>query len=99
MCGGDSESLEKVKPIMEKYTRGVRLCGGPGQGQQTKLTNQIIIANNIAGTVEGLLYASKIGLDLHLTVDTIAVGGASSNVLTWLGHKMADGDDDAGVTV
>ena len=50
---------------MDKYSKKVQLNGGPGKGQHTKMVNQIILAGNMAGTVEGLLYASKIGLDLH----------------------------------
>jgi 3-hydroxyisobutyrate dehydrogenase len=36
---------------MDKYSRAVNLCGGPGQGQHTKMVNQIILAGNMAGTV------------------------------------------------
>ena len=38
--------------------------GGPGKGQHTKSTNQIILAGNMIGVVEGLLYAHKNGLNL-----------------------------------
>ena len=51
MCGGDNDVLAKVSPIMEKYSRAVNLCGGAGMGQHTKMTNQIILAGNMAGTV------------------------------------------------
>ncbi len=50
MCGGDTDTLEKVRPLMEKYSRAVNLAGGPGQGQHTKMVNQIILAGNMAGT-------------------------------------------------
>ena len=33
-------------------------------GQHTKLTNQIILAGNMIGMVEGLMYAYKSGLPL-----------------------------------
>lgn len=51
MCGGDIDVLGKVSSIMEKYSRAVNLCGGAGMGQHTKMTNQIILAGNMAGTV------------------------------------------------
>lgn len=99
MCGGEAQTLEKVKPLMEKYSRAVNLNGGPGQGQHTKMVNQITLAGNMAGTVEGLLYASKCGLDLHKTIDTIALGAASSTALTVLGRRMVDGNYDPGFYV
>lgn len=75
------------------------MAGGAGQGQHTKVVNQIILAGNMAGTVEGLIYASKLGLDLHQTIETIALGGASSTALTVLGRRMVDGNYDPGFYV
>ena len=99
MCGGDKEALDYVRPIMEKYSRAVNLAGGAGQGQHTKVVNQIILAGNMAGTAEGLVYASKIGLDLHQVIETIVLGGASSTALNVLGRRMVDGNFDPGFYV
>lgn len=46
----------------------------------------------MAGTVEGLMYASKMGLDLTKTIETIALGAAGSTALTVLGKRMVDGN-------
>lgn len=99
MCGGESDPLDRVRPIMDKYSRAVNLNGGPGQGQHTKMVNQIILAGNMAGAVEGLMYASKAGLDLHKTIDTIALGAATSTALTVLGRRMVDSNFDPGFYV
>lgn len=37
----------------------IRYMGGPGAGQHTKMVNQVLIASNMIGVVEGLLYARK----------------------------------------
>lgn len=37
----------------------IRYMGGPGAGQHTKMVNQVLIASNMVGVVEGLLYARK----------------------------------------
>ena len=37
-----------------------------GRGQHTKMMNQILIASNMIGVVESLLYASKAGLNLGM---------------------------------
>ena len=99
MCGGESEALDKVRPLMDKYSRAVKLAGGPGQGQHTKMVNQIILAGNMAGTAEGLLYAHKAGLDLKATIETISLGAANSTALTVLGTRMVQGNYDPGFYV
>ena len=73
--------------------------GGPGQGQHTKMVNQIVLAGNMAGVVEGLIYASKSGLDLTVTIDTISLGAASSTALNVLGRRMVVGNFDPGFYV
>lgn len=68
MCGGQEETINQVKAIMETYSRQVQNNGLAGKGQHTKMANQIILAGNMAGMVEGLLYASKMGLDIEKTI-------------------------------
>lgn len=91
--------MDKVRPILEKYSRAVNLAGGPGQGQHTKMVNQIVLAGNMAGVVEGLMYASKSGLDLTQAIDTITLGAASSTALNVLGRRMVAGNFDPGFYV
>lgn len=45
------------------------------------------------------MYASKVGLDLHKTIETIALGAASSTALNVLGKRMVDGNFDPGFYV
>jgi len=58
MVGGGKEAFEKVKGILEVMGNPVKggkveLVGGPGAGQHTKMTNQILIASCMVGVVEG----------------------------------------------
>ena len=99
MCGGDSEAIEKVRAVMESYSKKVEHNGGPGKGQHTKMANQIVLAGNMAGMVEGLLYASKMGLDLTKTIDTICLGAASSTSLSVMGPRIVKGNYDPGFYV
>lgn len=58
MVGGGQSGFDKVKDILkcmgnpEKGGK-VELLGPPGSGQHTKMTNQILIATNMIGVVEG----------------------------------------------
>ncbi len=63
------------------------------------MVNQIILAGNMAGVVEGLMYASKSGLDLTATIDTITLGAAGSTALNVLGRRMVAGNFDPGFYV
>ena len=51
------------------------------------MVNQIILAGNMAGLTEGLLYASKMGLDLKQSIQLISSGAAGSKALTVLGTR------------
>lgn len=84
---------------MEKYSQKVVLNGCAGRGQHTKMANQIAIAGSMAGTVESLLYASKAGLDLTTTLDTITLGAANSFSLSVLGRRIVDRNFDPGFYV
>lgn len=42
------------------------------------MVNQIVISGAMAGVVEGLMYASKSGLDMSKTLDIITSGAANS---------------------
>jgi 3-hydroxyisobutyrate dehydrogenase len=96
MCGGDKDAVEIAKPYLECYSRSVQHNGGPGKGQHTKMANQIVLAGNMAGMAEGLLYASKMGLDIRQTIETISSGAASSTALSVMGKRVADGNFDPG---
>ena len=53
---------------MKNYSKSVRIGGEAGKGQHTKMANQITVAGNLAGTIEGLMYASKMGLNIDNTI-------------------------------
>jgi 2-hydroxy-3-oxopropionate reductase len=43
MCGGEPAVFEKVRPLLEKMGKNITLVGGNGDGQTTKVANQIIV--------------------------------------------------------
>ena len=54
MVGGSQEAFDAVKPIFEKMGKNITLVGGNGDGQTTKVANQIIVALNIEAVAEAL---------------------------------------------
>lgn len=88
MCGGDPAVFERVKPLLEKMGKNITLVGGNGDGQTTKVANQIIVALNIAAVGEALLFASKAGADPAKVQKALMGGFAASRVLEVHGERM-----------
>jgi len=88
MCGGDEGVFGKVRPLLEKMGKNITLVGGNGDGQTTKVANQIIVALNIAAVGEALLFASKAGADPARVRESLMGGFASSRILEVHGELM-----------
>ena len=88
MCGGDEAVFETIRPLLEKMGRNITLVGGNGDGQTTKVANQIIVALNIAAVGEALLFASKAGADPAKVRQALMGGFASSRILEVHGERM-----------
>ena len=61
MVGGAQAAFDKVKPLFELMGKNITLVGRNGDGQTTKVANQIIVALTIEAVAEALLFASKAG--------------------------------------
>ena len=92
MVGGERADFMAVKPLLEVMGENVRLQGGPGAGQHTKMCNQIVAASTMLAVAEGLTYAKKSGLDPDEVLKSIGTGAAQSFLLNRLGPKMITGD-------
>src|SRR5262249_3266319 len=76
MVGGDADAVEALKPCFECMGKTIVHQGDPGAGQHTKMVNQILIASNMVGVCEALLYAYKSGLDAKTVLQSVGVGAA-----------------------
>ncbi len=92
MAGGQREVIEALAPCWQAMGKTVVHQGGPGAGQHAKMVNQVLIAANMIGVCEGLLYAYKAGLDLEKVMQSVASGAAGSWSLSNLGPRMMAGD-------
>jgi 3-hydroxyisobutyrate dehydrogenase len=99
MVGGKKEIFDKVFPLFQLMGPTISYMGGPGAGQHTKVCNQIVVAGNMIGTCESLLYASKQGLDKQQVIDIVGKGAASSWAINNLGPRIAKGNYDPGFFV
>jgi 3-hydroxyisobutyrate dehydrogenase len=99
MIGGDSEVVEALRPCWESMGKTIVHQGGPGAGQHAKMVNQTLIASNMVGVCEGLLYAYKAGLDLPTVMQSVASGAAGSWSLSNLAPRIIAGSFEPGFFV
>jgi 3-hydroxyisobutyrate dehydrogenase len=88
MIGGDRKVSDALQPCWQAMGKTIVYQGGPGTGQHAKLVNQILIAGNMIGVCEALLYAYKSGLDLEKVMQSVGSGAAGSWSLLNLGPRI-----------
>jgi 2-hydroxy-3-oxopropionate reductase len=88
MCGGPDAAFARVKPLFELMGKNITLVGGVGDGQTTKVANQIIVAVTIEAVAEALVFASKNGADPAKVREALMGGFANSRILEVHGDRM-----------
>ena len=88
MVGGPEAAFERVLPLFQLLGKNITRVGGNGDGQTTKVANQIIVALNIAAVAEALVFASKAGADPARVRQALMGGFAASRVLEVHGERM-----------
>jgi 2-hydroxy-3-oxopropionate reductase len=99
MVGGSDAAFAKVKPIFELMGKNITLVGGNGDGQTTKVANQIIVALNIEAVGEALLFAAKAGADPAKVRQALMGGFAASRILEVHGERMIKRTFDPGFRI
>ncbi|ORV14741.1 3-hydroxyisobutyrate dehydrogenase [Mycobacterium celatum] len=82
MVGGDSETLEQARPVLEPMARKIIHCGSAGAGQAAKVCNNMVLAVQQIAIGEAFVLAEKLGLSAQSLFDVIT--GATGNC--WAVH-------------
>jgi 2-hydroxy-3-oxopropionate reductase len=90
MVGGKESVFNECLPLFKAMGRTITLVGGAGAGQIAKLANQIVVAINITGVSEALVFAMKAGVNPETLVQAIRGGLAGSAVLEAKAPMMMD---------
>jgi 3-hydroxyisobutyrate dehydrogenase len=99
MIGGDKEVVDSLRPLFETMGKTIVHQGPAGAGQHTKMVNQVLIASNMIGVCEGLLYGYKAGLNLDVVLQSVSTGAAGSWSLSNLGPRIIAGNFEPGFFV
>ena len=99
MIGGEAATVTALMPLFETMGKTIVHQGAAGSGQHTKMVNQILIATNMIGVCEALLYGYKAGLDLNQVLQSVGSGAAGSWSLNNLGPRMIAGNFEPGFFV
>ncbi|MFB0554658.1 MAG: NAD(P)-dependent oxidoreductase [Phycisphaerae bacterium] len=92
MVGGDKKPFEECKDIFDTLGEKVFYVGESGSGSKAKLASNLILGLNRLALAEGLVFASKLGLDPRAFLELLKVTPAYSAVMDVKGKKMLEGD-------
>jgi 3-hydroxyisobutyrate dehydrogenase len=89
MAGGAPGDVERALPVLQKISRQVLRCGGPGTGNVVKLVNNLLCAANLVLAGEALRLGEASGVDPEVLAGALAVGSGRSgvtelNLPTWV---------------
>jgi 3-hydroxyisobutyrate dehydrogenase/2-hydroxy-3-oxopropionate reductase len=83
MVGGKQEVFDRVKPWFEPMGKKLYYCGGPGMGLNAKLTQNLILSNIMAAFNEGMVLATKAGVDPKLMLDILDNSAAKCGLIAY----------------
>ena len=92
LVGGDQETFEKCRPLFEAMGKNIHYEGKAGNGQHTKMCNQIAIAGALSGACEALAYAKAVGMDPAHMLESISTGAAGSAQLSNVAARILKDD-------
>ena len=99
MIGGDQKDYDKASPVINCYSKKMKLLGKAGNGQLSKMVNQICIAGLVQGLSEGINFGIKAGLNMEEVIEVISKGAAQSWQMENRYKTMIDNNFDFGFAV
>lgn len=99
MLGGSEEDYQRAQPLIDCFSKMHKLLGPVGNGQLTKMVNQICIAGVLQGLSEAVHFAKTSGLNAHDVVEVISKGAAQSWQMDNRASTMINNEFDFGFAV
>jgi 3-hydroxyisobutyrate dehydrogenase/2-hydroxy-3-oxopropionate reductase len=83
MIGGKAEVFERIRPLLDPLGKKIYFCGGPGMGLQAKLTQNLVLSNILMAFNEGMVLATKGGMDPKLMLEILDNSAAKSGLINY----------------
>jgi len=99
MLGGDRTAYKEISSILDCYSAFHKYMGPSGNGQLTKMINQICIAGLIQALAEAASFSKKSGISSKDVLDVISKGAAQSWQMENRWDSMIDDQYDFGFAV
>lgn len=97
--GGDTQPLERARPVLEKLSGSLVHCGRNGAGYRMKLVNQTILAGIFLGLADGLALARHDAFPPAVVLQAIGGGPAGGGLFETYAPRMLVGSDDRSYTL
>jgi 2-hydroxy-3-oxopropionate reductase len=81
MVGGDQAVFNQCQSVFAAMGKRITYIGPHGHGQITKLCNQVVGVLTLEAVAEGLVLATKAGVDVQRVIDALSGGAADSWML------------------
>jgi 3-hydroxyisobutyrate dehydrogenase-like beta-hydroxyacid dehydrogenase len=92
LIGGDQKIAADAAPVLDALFAKSFHIGKVGDGGRAKLAVNLILGLNRLALAEGLVFASRLGLDPAAFLDVARRSAAASQVMDTKGPKMITGD-------
>jgi 3-hydroxyisobutyrate dehydrogenase-like beta-hydroxyacid dehydrogenase len=92
LIGGDAETAQIAAPVLDALFPKRFHIGKVGAGGRAKLAINLILGLNRLALAEGLIFASRLGLDPAAFLQVARASAAASQVMDTKGPKMVAGD-------
>jgi 3-hydroxyisobutyrate dehydrogenase len=80
MIGGESQIIEKVRPILKSFTNNLFHVGKTGSGHALKLIHNMATHSIFLTTVEAVRSAEELGIDAEKVIEVFNSGNARSYI-------------------
>jgi 3-hydroxyisobutyrate dehydrogenase/2-hydroxy-3-oxopropionate reductase len=83
MIGGDEAVFTRIRPLLDPMGKKIYFCGGAGMGLQAKLTQNLVLSNILMAFNEGMVLATKGGVDPKLMLEILDNSAAKSGLISY----------------
>lgn len=99
MVGGAADTFARAEAVLQVYGKAIKHLGQAGNGQLTKMVNQICIAGVLQGLAEATHFLKRAGLEGEEVFEVIQHGAAGSWQMRNRHRTMLNDEYDFGFAV